>query len=68
MQIDITEEEREFLERVCNRAKLFTMKNLFRTHATEFRFENDMCSIDNLIIKLRSLDSNLINKALKDDH
>ncbi len=48
MIIDITEEEREFLERVCIRAQVFAMKGLGQRPN-----ENDLESIKRLIKKLR---------------
>ena len=48
MIVDITEEEREFLERLCTRAQIFAMKGLGQRPG-----ENDVESIKRLIKKLR---------------
>jgi hypothetical protein len=47
MIIEITEEEREFLEHICIRAELFASMNLFRDGNTGF-FNRDVESIKKL--------------------
>lgn len=62
MKIDITEEEREFLERICIRAEMFLKMN------PDYSLEKDLNAICNLKMKFKELDSNLINKEMKDDY
>jgi hypothetical protein len=64
MNLDITEEERDFLERVCTRAEIFCRINITSPNKAYSDFEKDMKSIQRLIIKLKALDSNLMNKAM----
>ena len=59
MNLDITEEEREFLERVCKRAEMFCRMNIISPNKAYSDFEKDMTSIQILIRKLRELDANL---------
>jgi len=63
MIIDITEEEREFLERICTRAEIFARKGLGQRP-----MEKDVKAIVILKRKFRELDANLINRVLKDDN
>ncbi|MEK6878067.1 MAG: hypothetical protein AABY22_00585 [Nanoarchaeota archaeon] len=51
MIIEITEEEREFLERMCKRAEIFSMKDLLKLQ------KNDLDSIRMLIKKLGKNDN-----------
>ncbi len=64
MNLDITEEEREFLERICTRAEMFCRMNITSPNKAYSDFEKDLVSIRQLINKLRALDANLIKKAL----
>ncbi len=68
MNIEITEEEREFLERVCIRAEMFCRLNIMSPNKAFSDLEKDLACIQKLIKKFRELDANLINKAIKDDH
>lgn len=69
MNLEINEEEREFLERICNRAELFCKLNLMKPKSNVYSdFERDLLLIRNLIQKFRELDANLINKMVKNDH
>lgn len=58
MLIDITEEEREFLERVCSRAKMFCLMHKKGTVGYS-KFERDLDSIESLIRKLSFPEQNL---------
>lgn len=51
MIVDITEDEREFLERVCTRAQVFAMRGLGARPS-----DNDLEAIKRLIKKLRKPD------------
>jgi hypothetical protein len=53
MIIELTEEEREFLERVCVRASLFCKINLFHPSDKFSNFEKDAKSVQELIEKLK---------------
>ena len=68
MKIDITEEEREFLERICKRAEMFCRLNIMSPNKAYSDFEKDLTVINALIIKLRELDANLIKKICKNDY
>lgn len=68
MNIEITEEEREFLTRICTRAEMFCRMNIISPNKVYSDFEKDLESIQKLIRKFKELDSNLINKAIKDDN
>lgn len=68
MNIEITEEEREFLARICTRAEMFCRMNIISPNKVYSDFEKDLESIQKLIRKFKELDSNLINKAIKDDN
>ncbi len=50
MIIDITEEEREFLERICTRAELFCIMNIYSPNKA---FSDFLPAIERLIVKLR---------------
>lgn len=68
MKIDITEEEREFLERICQRAELFTAMNIFKRSADlKPIMERDAFTIKSLRMKFRQLDANLIKKVIDED-
>lgn len=47
MKVELTEEEREFLERICLRAKFFAEMNIEATHP------DDLPKVNNLIQKLK---------------
>lgn len=66
MILDISEEERDFLERICTRAEMFCRMNLVNVHGP--KFEKDLHSIEILRRKIRAVDSNLMEKAMKDDN
>lgn len=53
MNLDITEEEREFLERVCSRAEMFCRLQIISPNKAYSDFEKDLDSIKNLINKLK---------------
>lgn len=68
MKIDITEEEREFLERVCVRAEVFLSMGIFRdTPNGRLILDNDLHAIRALKLKFRQLDTNLIKKVIDED-
>lgn len=52
MIIEITEEEREFLERTCVRASLVCKMNLFNVN-TIADVKGDMKAIEQLLLKLK---------------
>ena len=62
MIVDITEEEREFLERVCHRAERFAFLGL-----KENPFDKDLEKVMILKNKFRALDPNLMNRYLSDE-
>jgi len=69
MNLDITEEEREFLERICTRAEMFVRINLFRNKpSTALLLEKDLNGVVSLKEKFRALDANLINKAIHNEN
>lgn len=55
MKIDITEEERQFILRVCIRAKLFIEMNIIPQSFSQ-SFESDLEKITSLTIKLEEPD------------
>lgn len=57
MMIELTEEEREFLERLCVRAKLFCQKNFVKPSTSYSIFETDLESISKLVNKLGKNDN-----------
>lgn len=57
MQIEITEEERKFLERICRRAEKFLEMNI----PMEFIKSSDINEIQQLIVKFRELDPTLLS-------
>lgn len=66
MKLDITKEERDFLEKICN-----LMRNGMRSQlqtATYIKYitniEKDLVCIYTIIGKLRELDADLMNKAI----
>ena len=66
MKLDITKEERDFLEKICN-----LMRNGMRYQlqtATYIKYitniEKDLVCIYTIIGKLRELDADLMNKAI----
>jgi hypothetical protein len=59
MILDITEEEREFLQLVCYRAKRLAFLNVQQNY--------DIEKIEILEKKLRELDANLIKKHFDED-
>ena len=61
MIIDLTEEEREFIERICIRTQIFAMRGLGQKG-----MEKDREAILTLIQKFRKLDSNLVNNIFED--
>lgn len=63
MNVEITEEEKEFLERVCTRAEVFAMKGLGQRP-----MEKDLDAIRTLKKKFRALDANLITRIIKSDN
>lgn len=52
MIVEITEEEREFLERICTRAEVFAMKNIGTRPA-----DNDLSAIKSLKAKFRKVEN-----------
>lgn len=65
MNVEITEYEREFLERLCTRAEVFA--NIANLRTPE-GFSSDMGAIKTLKNKFRELDSKLMEKAMKNDN
>ena len=59
MIVDITEDEREYLERMCTISELF---EIFMHGKNDMGQLNALCDLKS---KLRSLDSNLINKIVE---
>lgn len=55
MILEIDEEEREFLERICIRAELFSSMNLWKQSDMRSNNIEDLEKIRNLIVKLKSL-------------
>ena len=69
MQVEINEEEREFLERICTRAEMFVRMNLFRNNpSTALVLEKDLNAVVSLKEKFRALDANLIKKVIQSDN
>jgi hypothetical protein len=66
MKLDINEEEREFLEKICNLMR-DEMRSQLQT-ATYIKYlttiEKDLVCLYGIIGKLRELDANLMNKAM----
>ena len=62
MNLEITEEERNFLERVCTRAELFVRLQISSPNNAYSDFSEDLQAIKKLIIKL---DSHSINKNME---
>jgi hypothetical protein len=58
MKLDITEEEREFLERLCSRAEMFYQLSIATPNKSFSNFNKDLLAIQPLIIKLRKIDTN----------
>lgn len=56
MNLEITEEERDFFERMCVKAL-----HCSQMGTPQLKFKNDADALRNLIDKLRALDSDLIN-------
>jgi hypothetical protein len=58
MIIEITEEEREFLQRICTRAELFCRMNISSPNKSFSDFEKDLHAIERLIVKLKEKNDN----------
>ena len=71
MKLDITEKERDILERLCTifqeEKREMLRSSTFIRYSKEL--ERDLICIYGIVIKLRELDANLMNKAMdKNDH
>lgn len=53
MKVEITEEEREFLERICARAEIFCMMNVFKKSVYLSPFDKDLKSITDIKMKFK---------------
>ena len=62
MIINITEEEREFVERLCSKAEVIASVGPGNS------YYKDRHKIRSLKIKLKSIDHNLIKEPFKNDH
>ena len=64
MNLDINEEEREFLQRICTRAELFCRMNIWSPSKNYSDFEKDLVAVRNILQKLNELDANKMKKVL----
>lgn len=65
MNLEINDEERDFLERVCTRAEMFISLNIPSPNKSLAQSEKDRVTINKLILKLRLLDAKLMEKKIK---